>query len=351
MELLFYRKLTSKLIFISFTRRRLIHQQISRLTLQVFADFLQCVKAHPFDFALFEQRHVGLGDADVLGQVFGLDFAPRQHDVQLDDDGHRVLTRFLDELLVFVSQGLTLADHVGHQPHKRGKKQREQLVGTDSQRQLARAQRIVPGEPLFDSMTYFLKTRVLAGLALIAAILAITACTGVPLRAIPKLMQLNQQLMDANPAEFLVALQVDARMVPPPGALPLLHLKVTPRDLGAFEVIDKKLPLQLAVASISTQGLEAPGSARRWLIYSLPAPSQAELKQIQTFIKTARAQAQPKGGSLTVGVEQDSLIIRDPVLANTRWETWLQSRQAGWFFEVWSGTPAQLLKLAAEQRK
>ena len=200
-------------------------------------------------------------------------------------------------------------------------------------------------------MTNSFMKRLLVSLIVFGACLAITACTGVPLRSVPRLMQLNQQLMDANPAEFMVALQVDARMVPPLGAVPLLQLKITPREAGTFEVIDKKLPLQLEVASISTQGLDAPGSGRRWLIYSLPAASQAELKQIQAFIKTARASQQPKGGSLSVGVEQDSLIVRDPSLSNTRWETWLQTAQREGFYEVWSGTPAQLLKMTADARK
>jgi hypothetical protein len=200
-------------------------------------------------------------------------------------------------------------------------------------------------------MTNFSINRFLMRLAVVGVTLAIAACTGVPLRSVPRLMQLNQQLMDANPAEFMVALQVDARMVPPIGAVPLLQLKITPREPGAFDVIDKKIPLQLAVASISTQGLDAPGTGRRWLIYSLPAASQAELKQIQTFIKTARASMQPKGGSLSVGVEQDSLITNDPALAGTRWETWLQTAKQEGFYEVWSGTPAQLQKMAADARK
>ncbi len=200
-------------------------------------------------------------------------------------------------------------------------------------------------------MTHFFKKHVLKRLVWVCTTLVIVACTGVPLRSVPKLMQLNQQLMDANPAEFMVALQVDARMVPPPGAVPLLHLKVAPRNAGGFEVIDKKLPLQLAVASISTQGLDAPGSGRRWLIYSLPAASQTELRQVQTFIKTERAQAQPKGGSLSVGVEQDALLANNPALSDTRWETWLQTAKQDGFFEVWSGSAAQLKQMAADARK
>lgn len=188
------------------------------------------------------------------------------------------------------------------------------------------------------------------GLALgLAACAALGACTGVPMRSIPKLMQLNQQLLEANPAEFSVALQVDARMVPPPGAVPKLQIKIAPKEAGAFEVIDKKLPMQLAVSSTAALGLDAPAKDRRWLIYSLPPATQAELKQIQDFMKTVRAGPQPKGGSLSVGVEQESLASKDPALANTRWETWLQTNRRDGFFEVWSGTPAQLQKMAGEK--
>jgi hypothetical protein len=93
--------------------------------------------------------------------------------------------------------------------------------------------------------------------ALLLTFFFLTACGGVPLRSVPRLMQLQSQLLEANPAEFMVALQVDARMVPPPRAVPLLVIKVTPRDPAAFATIDKKLALQLSVASGATQALMA----------------------------------------------------------------------------------------------
>jgi len=190
--------------------------------------------------------------------------------------------------------------------------------------------------------------RIFGVAALLLTLIVLTACGGVPLRSVPRLMQLQGQLLEANPAEFMVALQVDARMVPPPGAVPMLVIKLTPREPAAFSAIDKKLALQLSVASGATQGLEPPPAGRRWLIYSMPAATQAELRQIQDTIKRAKAGAQ--GGSLSVGVEQDSMAaaVTDPTLANTRWDTWLQTRRSDGFFEAWSGTPAQLKK-AAEQ--
>ncbi len=171
------------------------------------------------------------------------------------------------------------------------------------------------------------------------------------MRSLPHLMHLQSDLLTSNPAEFLVALQVDARMAPPADAVPLLVIKLVPREPGAFEIIDKKLPLQVMVTTASTLGLESAPPGRRWLIYSLPTVTQMELLRIQQTIKLAKALPNGQGaGSLSVGVEQDSLAVTTPALANTRWNTWMQTRQRDGFFEVWSGTPAQLRRLAEKSR-
>lgn len=187
---------------------------------------------------------------------------------------------------------------------------------------------------------------------LICLILSVSlaGCSGIPLRSLPRLVQLSESLLQANPAEFMVALQVDSRLVPPPGAVPRLIVKLTPRDPTAFDPIDKKLPLQLAVVSSATLGLKAPPAGRRWLLYSMPPDTQAELRRVQALVRQAQAAPEKKrGGSLSVGVEQDSLAVSDPALSRTRWDTWLQVRQSEGFFEVWSGTPEQLRR-AAPQR-
>lgn len=179
----------------------------------------------------------------------------------------------------------------------------------------------------------------------------LAACSGVPLRSLPRLMRLSGELLDANPAEFMVALQVDARMVPPPGAAPQLVIKLTPREAGAFEPVDKKLPMQQTVASTATVGLDAPAPGRRWLVHSLPVDSQAELRRIQNTIRLQQAKSSGNGGgSLSVGVQQDALAVNSPALVNTRWETWLQTNQRDGFYEVWSGTLAQLLDTATQSK-
>ena len=186
--------------------------------------------------------------------------------------------------------------------------------------------------------------------ACLGAVLA--GCGGVPLRSVPRLMQLPAQLENANPAEFMVALQVDARLSPPPGAVPLLVVRLTPKEAGAFEPIDRKLPLQVTVTSAATLGLDAPERGRRWLIYSLPPATQAELQRVQRLVRQAKADKAHAGGSLSLGVEQDSLVVAvtDPALARSRWDTWLQTQRADGFFEVWSGTPEDIQRLAARRR-
>jgi hypothetical protein len=184
--------------------------------------------------------------------------------------------------------------------------------------------------------------------ALCAATL--TGCGGIPLRSLPRLVQLSDTLLEANPAEFRVALQIDERITPPASVAPKLIVQIKPRVADAFEPVDKKLPLQLSTEN--TAGLDPAPAGRRWLVYSMPPGTQAELIRIQEAIR--RAQALPgdkKGGSLSLGIEQTDLAITNPALADTRWSTWLQVRKAQGFFEVWNGTPSQLLALAQKKTR
>lgn len=186
---------------------------------------------------------------------------------------------------------------------------------------------------------------------LLAAVSTLAACGGIPLTSLPRLAQLSGQLLEADPAQFMVALQVDARVVPPPGAVPLLHIQLKPKVEGAFAPVDRQLPLAMTTATSATLGLDAPGPGRRWLVYSLPPATQAELKKVQATVK--QAQAQPgyqRGGTLALGVEQKDLAVTDPALARTKWSTWMQVKQSEGFFEVWNGTPEEIRTLAEAKR-
>ena len=189
--------------------------------------------------------------------------------------------------------------------------------------------------------------RVTAGVALLALASLLASCGGIPLRSLPRLMKLQEQLLDANPAEFMLAIQADARVTPPAGAMPTLQMAIKPAVEGAFEPVDKKLPMRFVVTSGNSLGLATPPPNRRWLIYSLPPESQAELQQLQATFKRLQAQSgSNRGGSVRVGISQEGLAVRDPALANTKWETWLQTTKRDGFFELWSGTIADLLKAA-----
>lgn len=182
-------------------------------------------------------------------------------------------------------------------------------------------------------------------LALLLAAFLLAACSGIPLTSLPRLMTLQGKVLEMDPVDFMVAVQVDARLAPPEGAVPYLLLKITPAKEGAFETIDHRLPLQLAQGTAGLLNLDAAPPGRRWLFYSLPETSRAELQRVQARFRELRAQrANTGGGSLAVGIEQDGLAVRDPAYANTRWETWLRTSRADGFFEVWSGSVAALLK-------
>ncbi|HEY9096911.1 MAG TPA: hypothetical protein VIN35_14290 [Hydrogenophaga sp.] len=186
---------------------------------------------------------------------------------------------------------------------------------------------------------------------LVLAALGLGGCGGVPLRALPRLMQLPEALLKANLRDFRVALNVDARVVPPSGAVPLLGVRLTPKVNGAFEPVDKKLPLQLDTQTTTPPTLPAARAGRHWLVYSLPPATLAELSRIQTMVQQAQAlPGYQKGGQLSVAIEQTRLALTDPQLADTRWETWLQAKADEGFFMVWSGTPAKILALTAGKR-
>ena len=116
-------------------------------------------------------------------------------------------------------------------------------------------------------------------------VVILAACGGIPLRSMPRLMQLRHELLNANPAEFMVAIQVDARMAPPPNAAPVMQLDIRPREPGAFDAIERKLPMRFNMASAKALGLHTAAANRRWLIYSFPPESQAELSRKEGFFE------------------------------------------------------------------
>jgi hypothetical protein len=188
--------------------------------------------------------------------------------------------------------------------------------------------------------------------ALIALSLALTACIGIPLKSIPKLYSLQSQLLDSNPGEFMLAVQIDAKMVPPVGSAPTLHIKIAPEKPGAYEPIDKEMLLRVVSKEPSQYRLPVPNASRRWLIYALPPEAQTDLVQVQAMFRKLRAQKQAGDNSkstLSMGIAYDALAVNAPQFANTRFETWLQAIAKEGFFELWSGTVSQVFEDAKKK--
>jgi hypothetical protein len=186
---------------------------------------------------------------------------------------------------------------------------------------------------------------VLPAALLIAVLLALAACTGIPLRSMPRLLNLQSALLKSDPADLMLAVQTDARMVPPAAATPQLIVKITPADPAAFKPVDKTLPMKMVSPSAAPLGLPAAGRGRRWLLYSLPPESQRELAGLRDMVRQMRADnTQAKRATLSVGIAQEGIAARDPSFADTEWDSWLQVSRDEGFFQLWSGTVADLLK-------
>jgi hypothetical protein len=197
-------------------------------------------------------------------------------------------------------------------------------------------------DPILSNWGIHLKK--LTNLAVLAClVLVLSACGGIPLRSVPKLYALQSQLLDANPADFMVAIQADSRLTPPTGSAPVLSLVIKPTEAGAFESVDKKLAMRSSPWSANLKGLEASPPNRRWLVYSFTPESQAELSRIQAQFKRVKEERKGKsGGTVQIGIAQENVAAKNPELANTKWESWLQTSKADGFFELWTGTLGEL---------
>lgn len=184
--------------------------------------------------------------------------------------------------------------------------------------------------------------KLIISLLALSLLVLLPGCMGIPLRSLPRLVKLPEQLLTLNPAEFMFAIQTDTRMLPPTGAVPTLDIAIRPKNVGDFATVDKKIPMQLSVSNGISLGLDSAPAGRRWLVYSFPVASQTELAAIQTTFKRIKAENDAKGskggGSLSVGIAQQNVATADAALDNTRWESWLQTSAKDGFFELWSGT-------------
>ena len=182
-------------------------------------------------------------------------------------------------------------------------------------------------------------------LHVLCACVALTACTGIPLRSIPELARLQGSILQDNPADFALAIQIDKRMVVTPQASPALLLKITPYAGTPLPAEDLRLPLVLSLNP--EPGLPAAGAGRIWLTYTLPKESQQVVLGVRETYRKARSSDGKTGGvTIGVGIEQEGLAVGNPTLAQTNWVSWLRTSRDRGFFELWSGRVGDLINQA-----
>jgi hypothetical protein len=117
----------------------------------------------------------------------------------------------------------------------------------------------------------------------------------------------------------------------------MLHIDIRPREAGSFEPWEGKMPMRMT--GTPPKGLQPAARGRHWLVYSLGPESQAELLRTRARFQQLRAERQGKsGGSLSVGIAQEGVAAASPQLADSVWESWLQTSTQAGFFKLWSGT-------------
>lgn len=74
-----------------------IFKQVPGLTIKVFAYSGQCFETDALHLARFEQREIGLCDADMVGEIARLFLALGKHDIKANNDWH-----MSDDLFILV---------------------------------------------------------------------------------------------------------------------------------------------------------------------------------------------------------------------------------------------------------
>jgi hypothetical protein len=176
---------------------------------------------------------------------------------------------------------------------------------------------------------------------LVPAVWLLAACGGIPLRSLPQLSRLGATILQDDPADFSLAIQVDKRMVVAADAAPVLILKITASDANPPSPMDRRLPLILS--SVATSGLPEPGAGRTWLVYTLTPESQQEVLRMRESYRSAKL---ARSVTISAGIEQEGLAVKNAALATTDWESWLRTSRVDGYFKLWSGQVGDLVKHA-----
>ncbi len=169
------------------------------------------------------------------------------------------------------------------------------------------------------------------------------ACGGVPLKSIPKLFSVPEQLLNSDPAEFALAIGVDENIQIDSNAVPYLDVGIKPAEEGTFEPINLSLTMKLSELSSEQLSFNADKNYR-WLLYQLTDDSAEQLREIQNFFKERKKREE--GGELSIGIKQHNIAVDDPNLEKYSWVSWVRFSHQQSFFKLWEGTLGELKAVA-----
>ena len=173
-------------------------------------------------------------------------------------------------------------------------------------------------------------------LVVIAGAIALAGCAGVPLRTVARLRTVRpDDILAADAREFGVALELDVRVKPASGRVPVVDLALRPVDDGAFRPVILVLTCTADSASPRELGLRAAKPGRHWLVYRLAEDSARDLAVAQATIRDARDRK--LRGTLAVGVRNDWIAEVYPVAVGSEASTWVRMQRSEGYFELWSG--------------
>ncbi|MFO1435252.1 MAG: hypothetical protein U1F34_02365 [Gammaproteobacteria bacterium] len=166
--------------------------------------------------------------------------------------------------------------------------------------------------------------------------LLLSGCAGIPLSTMVRMARFDPKtLLSLDPAEFLVAINTDARVQSIASAPTTFELKITPRDPALWSPLERSVAMQ-AIAVSSDLGLAPAPVGRRWLVFGFDAGAGAELRAIQQHFRSLQ-QRESGGGSIGLGIGQQWLAQNYSTLRDQEVETWLRLDAHEGFFKLWHG--------------
>lgn len=172
--------------------------------------------------------------------------------------------------------------------------------------------------------------------------IALAACSGVPMRTVAKLaIAGSDEILGAEASDLRVAIDVDARVKVKPGRAPVLDV-VLVADSGVRH--SWAIMLEPDPVAASAHGLRTPRADRHWLTWRLPESGAREFREMQALLRPMIAKKEV--GSLQIKVRQDWIGDGWPTLRGDRIETWVRTRRADGFYELWSGRVGDAMERA-----